>query len=866
MLAPDGTARLVPDEQVDAALQAGGKRVVKMADPNGTPRWVPSELQQQALQAGGKLLDVVPQKGYLQSAADASGLSLAKYAVTHPGETFDAINDLPNPNGVIASAVKGELKRSVGQLKEAWDTPNNQPVKAIDRTLYAIPGIGGALKEADEQYAAGNVHGAYGTLTGLIGSMLVPEAVKGARTVGEAAAPTAAAIIENVKAAPEAAAAIIENVKTAPARALAGDSLDRVIPNDTVTRRQAYNAAKAQGVEPDMAQAAGSKRAVKWKKQTEFLDGGNPHYDDLRDANRNALNNHVAQMLDEVAPAMSREDAGNLVQAHLADRHAQLQQEHAGMMADATNELLDGTDYPQSRADFGNQAKANLLQHQAELNNQAGDIFENLTNSIGSRRPNAKGVRTLARKIVNDYEGSVASKTSRQAWNIVNDLAQGVGPGGKLKSPIKLDTWSDLHGLRSDLMSMYRSPEIVGTRAESWLEQLTGAVDKAMTDGGSGIGLSNAEYQAFRRANAIYKEMKVTYDDPKSALYHIVRSPDGLQSANMLAGAKPSVVDFIRKNVPSLEKPLQRQMMERLLSPAGNDIADYEKLGDRLGKANKEQLRSILDPEQINALNDLASAKHPELETFFENKQSPISAVVRARDGLEASDKLAALTPGSMQYIRERFPELERIIQRQKLERIFSPAGNTIPEWGTLTSRFNRSQKEMLRGILTPEQIQGLEDTARTSRVVNLDANPPGTAKVMLANDKRRSVWRNGLAGAGVGLVAAGPVGAVKGFAVGSAKSLAERGFEQIKSKTITSPEMVERVMAVKGPLRWRQVGAQKLAQAGVDQSVIDDLGSTAKGQRILERVSDFSQKSRAMQALLVQLGAKYGPPADKGQ
>ena len=48
-----GTARDIPDNQVDAALQAGGTRAVMFADPGGRRRWIPEDMADHAQAAGG---------------------------------------------------------------------------------------------------------------------------------------------------------------------------------------------------------------------------------------------------------------------------------------------------------------------------------------------------------------------------------------------------------------------------------------------------------------------------------------------------------------------------------------------------------------------------------------------------------------------------------------------------------------------------------------------------------------------------------------------------------------------------------------------------------------------------------------------
>jgi len=97
-------------------------------------------------------------QGAMSSFGEASGLSGLKNLFTHPIDTLSKV-----PEGLI-----NEGERVGSQLKEAWNTPNNQPMKALDRTLYATPFVGSSLKKADEQAASGNYKGAAGTGLGAV--------------------------------------------------------------------------------------------------------------------------------------------------------------------------------------------------------------------------------------------------------------------------------------------------------------------------------------------------------------------------------------------------------------------------------------------------------------------------------------------------------------------------------------------------------------------------------------------------------------------------------------------------------------------------------------------------------------------------
>lgn len=138
--------------------------------------------------------------GFLGSLSEGSGLSGAVDAIVHP---IDTILGIP-------AAAKAEAGRVGTQLKEAWNTPNDQPMKAIDRTLYAIPLVGGQLKQADEQYAAGNAAGGYGRALGVGASLLAPKAVRefgapAGEVAGQALQKTAGALEKTGDVAQEAA-------------------------------------------------------------------------------------------------------------------------------------------------------------------------------------------------------------------------------------------------------------------------------------------------------------------------------------------------------------------------------------------------------------------------------------------------------------------------------------------------------------------------------------------------------------------------------------------------------------------------------------------------------------------------------------
>ncbi|MEK6398505.1 MAG: hypothetical protein V4734_10500, partial [Terriglobus sp.] len=98
-----------------------------------------------------------------------------------------------------------------------------------------------------------------------------------------------------VKAAGDARAAAAE----AAARVARGSKVDEVIPGDTVTPRQRYEAAKAMGVDLDLAQATNGTAARMAKRPSEHSLGGSPAFEANNAKNVEALNQQVSRVLDK---------------------------------------------------------------------------------------------------------------------------------------------------------------------------------------------------------------------------------------------------------------------------------------------------------------------------------------------------------------------------------------------------------------------------------------------------------------------------------------------------------------------------------------------------------------------------------------
>lgn len=133
LLGPDGQVRSVPQDQVSAAIQAGGKQVTPMLDPQGTRRWVPNDQVEAAQAAGGTPIrqdgsfTVTPTEG--ESFSDTMRRAVAAGRTVTPQliqqQTMTGIKDAPLALGAAATAGvagpamlagAGELGAAVGNL------------------------------------------------------------------------------------------------------------------------------------------------------------------------------------------------------------------------------------------------------------------------------------------------------------------------------------------------------------------------------------------------------------------------------------------------------------------------------------------------------------------------------------------------------------------------------------------------------------------------------------------------------------------------------------------------------------------------------------------------------------------------------
>ncbi len=190
LLDPQGQARDIPDDQVQAAIKAGGKPAIKITDPQGTPRWIPEDQKDAAIKAGGKIADDLP-KGPLSSFAEATGLNKVGP---------ENLVGIVNPGAAASNAARGLFEEGKRVYEEA-----KAGLKATDwreqqrHFTAATPFIGKSMDTAGKQVDQGDYSGAAGTFAGILanefgleaagnvaGKISVPEIAEGVKGAASA--------------------------------------------------------------------------------------------------------------------------------------------------------------------------------------------------------------------------------------------------------------------------------------------------------------------------------------------------------------------------------------------------------------------------------------------------------------------------------------------------------------------------------------------------------------------------------------------------------------------------------------------------------------------------------------------------------
>jgi len=485
----------------------------------------------------------------------------------------------------------------------------------------------------------------------------------------------------------------------------------------------------------DLAQATDSGLLQAAKRANRYSLASQGTYETAGKLNTAALEDWANAEAERYSPQTAGHDeVGSQVQDALRDHINSTQSEAA------SSEAAKYSPESESKEVVGQKLQQALLTDLDGKQNAATTLYNQLDQNVGAGKPDASSVYAKAREIIADnadyYDKNPALKQSR-AWQIVNDLAKrgetapevppAATPEGfetfnpdtpKVAKPVpEPDSWTDLQKLRTDLMSEYRSKEIVGTRAEGWLKQLTGTVD-------AGSGLKGEDLSTFREANSIHQGIKSVYDDPQSPVYHAVRAQFPSKVPDLLSQSTPELARNVRailKNVgQGDEGRFQRQFVETLLNGKDGATPDLGGLNARLRTVRQAHLTSMLGEDGADALRQLGK----------EHAQNPFTNALKQQFPSQVPDILSGGSPELAQATRNVLGDLEGPFQRDFVERQLRGKDGVTLDFAGLNNRLKAIPQARLEAMLGEEGASSLRMLGKVAEKITADINPSGTAKV----------------------------------------------------------------------------------------------------------------------------------------
>jgi hypothetical protein len=317
--------------------------------------------------------------------------------------------------------------------------------------------------------------------------------------------------------------------------------------------------------------------------------------------------------------------------------------QNTSALTGSTDRFLTGL-YDGDRESGGLAIQKALQRNQQGLYGSATDGFESLPRNIPI--PGLEEVGKTAQSIVRQnsaYQDLFPSLKPTKAMNVVGDVG---GLGSTAPAPLKMSPFVNESGqpipssaqapppqspsfgtgqqLRSDLLDFYRNnPDIVQNQGNGFIQRLAGQTDDALTNASS--ALTPDQLGTFRAANADWKDMKATYDDPSSPFYHAVRT----ENPSSLYGGIGSKTPENARNILGRLSPngispgdspavgaLRRGTVESALKTTNDGSPNFRTFGTQLNRIPADYRAELFSPDQNRGLYDIANTSNALSQEF----------------------------------------------------------------------------------------------------------------------------------------------------------------------------------------------------------------------------------------------------------
>lgn len=367
--------------------------------------------------------------------------------------------------------------------------------------------------------------------------------------------------------------------------------INEPIAGGTLTPAARYASAKRLGVNLDAADATNSPLFGAVKRVNSNSLFGGPTYEAAKANNTSALTGSTNSFLDEIYPG-DRESGG-------ADIQKALKANQQGLQSKATT----GFDsLPQDIPVPGLEDVGKTAQDMAAQNSAYQGLFPSLTPK-----------KTMG--VVGDVSGLAPQPPAPIRMSPFVDESGKPLPSAIQPPPQQPQSFSTAQKLRSDLLDFRRNnPDIVANQGDALIGDLAGKTDEAIT--GASSLLNPQQLQIFRDANSAWGDMKQTYDDPSSPLYHAVRTDTPSTLYSGIGSKTPENARNLQNRLGPAIQPLRRGTVEAALKATNDGSPNFRTFGTQLNRIPADYRAELFSPDQNRGLNDIANTSNALSQEF----------------------------------------------------------------------------------------------------------------------------------------------------------------------------------------------------------------------------------------------------------
>lgn len=584
-----------------------------------------------------------PKAGAAQRFAQGAGIP------TSQSETTEAVRGMlnpqadPNENDKLLRAeeqipVLGGDFRARATLAKRADKETGA-VGVAHRVASYVPLAGPAVAAAQDEFDKGNYAGAAGaglnallSMEGLKGSVTPKAAVEPVKSLGQETTEAAARPPVSPSRPVQPVAGTLSSILGGGEKAMAKTPIKQQTAAGNATNLEVAQYAKDNGIDLTPAQATGSKRfqAVQAVGERALLPGDLPEtLEKQKAAFGNLVDDFKQRVGTEAIP--DTEAAGTSLKSQA--QHG-LDILKTSAQADYQGFQQQAGDIPVDLSDVKAKAAASLASQAEALKNVPAQ-YANPVRNVLKKLSDLQAGGEVDPKALADFNNAVDTYGLNPEQQAALRTKLGL-PDEAGNSAVKMSTAQQLRSAYLDISRDYSGN--VTKSVQRYAAQAAKDIDAAMSKAADQVGATDQ----WRQANAKWKQLQQTYNNPEHPLYKVLQEPDPSKVPTRLLGkgnygGSPQTVRQLQESGIDIS-PLKREVAQQI---SQNNFS-IDNGGNKLGGFSTQFLKTLFSPEEFLELTKIGRVGRA---IRFEMNPSGTSNVASAEHQMGALAKMSLKAP-----------------------------------------------------------------------------------------------------------------------------------------------------------------------------------------------------------------------------